>query len=259
MGKSHTSYKFNETKDKRYKIYCGTCENETNHIVLQSVERYGYEEVYYHDNDPNKPETIKWEDRYQIVQCQGCDTISFRHLNWFSEYQEYWGPDDFNDGTTTLQYPKRDKNTIPVKNYYNVPTSIRRLYRESVDCLNNDSTTLCAAGLRSIVEGICADQGVLEGPVEETKSDGTVVTKRKKDLRARISGLNEKGILTKKNSEILNEHRYLGNEAAHELSRPSIEELKLAIEIIEHTLEALYEIPEKATDLNIKRAKRNKT
>jgi len=40
-----------------------------NHIILQSVERERYKEVYYHDNDPNKPETIDWKDDYQIVPC----------------------------------------------------------------------------------------------------------------------------------------------------------------------------------------------
>lgn len=74
----------------------------------------------------------------------------------------------------------------------------------------------------------------------------------------KISGLSEKGILTKKNSEILHEHRYLGNEAVHELSQPSEEEVKLAIEIIEHTLESLYEISEKAEELRMRKSKRQK-
>ena len=38
-----------------------------------------------------------------------------------------------------------------------------------------------------------------------------------------------------------------------------IEELRIAIEIIEHTLETLYEILEKASDLKVRRFKRKNT
>jgi uncharacterized protein DUF4145 len=259
MGKITTSIKNNETLGDKYKIYCGNCNNDTNHLVLQSVDTSGSEVIFYVNNNPNMPETIDWADHYQIIQCQGCENITFRHLNWFSEYQEYYGPNDYNDGTTVRIYPKKDKNTLSLNDYYNVPNSIRRLYRETIDCFNNEALTLCAAGLRSIVEGICLDQGIKNGPVEITKPDGSTIIKRKSDLRGKIKGLYEKGILTSKNSEILNEHRFLGNEAVHELSQPSVEELSLAIEIVEHTLDDLYEIPEKAEELVKKRVKRKKT
>ena len=52
-------------------------------------------------------------------------------------------------------------------------------------------------------------------------------------------------------------HRYLGNEAVHEFAMPSRDELKLAIEIIEHVLDQLYVIPEKALELRKKAAARN--
>ena len=65
----------------------------------------------------------------------------------------------------------------------------------------------------------------------------------------RIAGLQEKGILTQNNAQTLHEHRCMGNAAVHELARPSVDELRLAIEIIEHILEQLYEIPEKAIEL----------
>jgi len=45
----------------------------------------------------------------------------------------------------------------------------------------------------------------------------------------------------------------------HELSQPSPDELALAIEIIEHIIDALYKIPEKALLLKHKKASRQKT
>ncbi len=50
----------------------------------------------------------------------------------------------------------------------------------------------------------------------------------------------------------------MGNSAVHELSRPAEEDLRLAIEIIEHVLDSLYEIPEKADVLRANRAKKRK-
>ena len=66
----------------------------------------------------------------------------------------------------------------------------------------------------------------------------------------------EKGILTKRNADILHEHRFLGNEALHELTQPSKDELALAIQIIEHILEHIYELLDKAAELHAQTERR---
>jgi hypothetical protein len=108
---------------------------------------------------------------------------------------------------------------------------------------------MCAAGLRAIVEGICVEAGVKDGPVVVNATGGGTKIVRKKNLEGKISGLNEKGIIAKNYCEILHEHRYMGNEAVHELAMPSREELQLAISIVEHTLDSVFEIPLKASTL----------
>lgn len=85
--------------------------------------------------------------------------------------------------------------------------------------------------------------------MERTNADGQTSSKREKNLEGQINGLHEKGLLTKIGSETLHAHRFLGNEALHELSRPSARELKLAISIIEQTLEQIYEVPQQALAL----------
>ncbi len=60
-------------------------------------------------------------------------------------------------------------------------------------------------------------------------------------------------------SDILHQFRYMGNEALHELATPSQEELKLAIQIVEHILESIFEIPNKALILQKKRSKKRKS
>ena len=247
MGKVEESYEENKTKNKKFKVPCIKCNGKTSHKVIQSLDYSAQEWV-------DKESTVDWVDNYQIIKCQGCESISFRHRSWFSEYDDY----DC-DGSTVWLYPKRSERTLPFKDFRNVPTKIRRIYGETIECFNNEYFTLCAAGLRAIVEGICAEQGIKNGLVEEEQKDGSKKIVRRKNLRGKISGLYEKRILTKNNSEILHEHRFLGNEAVHELSQPSIDELNLAIEIIEHTIDSLYEIPKKAIELQKIKAKRKKT
>lgn len=255
MGKVTEKIDSNKSKDQKHKVYCIQCKRETNHLVLQSIDCDRSEEV---GQTEGHSETIDWSSIYQIIQCQGCDTISFRHVSWFSEAVQQIGPNEWDDGTSTWLYPKRSDKTKAIKDYYNVPTTLRRIYRETVDCFNNEALTLCAAGLRAIIEGICADQNIQDGPVTRTKPDGTTETKRRDNLEGKIAGLGEKAILTPKNAASLHEHRFLGNEAVHELNQPSPAEIILALDIIEHTLDALYELPDKAAELQRIRAKRRK-
>ncbi len=239
----------NKTKGEISNCHCSTCNRPTRHLVLQSVDQMWSKQVVRHD----PYSCVDGSEHYQIVQCQGCYTISFRHLSWLSEAR-----DVDCDGTTERLYPKRSDNRRLARGFRNLPPTLECVYRETVNCYNSKSYTLCAAGLRAIVEGLCAEQGVKDGPVEVVKKGGTKQTKRKRDLEGKISGLCEKGILTKENTDLLHEHRYLGNEAVHELAQPSPTELILAIEILEHTLEALYEIPEKAEDLRQKKQRRQR-
>ena len=239
----------NKSKGLIIDIRCMECNRLTKHCVMTSLDREGFES--------NREEgwCIDWRSNYQIVQCLGCETVSFRHVSWFSEDEI---PEAGEDGITVRLYPKRDANSIVQKNFHNIPTILRRIYGEVIECHNNGCLTLCAAGLRGIVEGICVDQAITDGPLVVKKKGGKTETIRCDNLEAKIFGLCERGILTRPSAEALHGHRFLGNAAMHELMRPSMDELKLAIEIVEHTLEELYEMPEKALELR-RKVQRKKT
>ena len=117
------------------------------------------------------------------------------------------------------------------------------IYRETVNAYNAGMHILCTAGLRSLVEGICADQGVKDGPLPLIrKQDGSKSSLRRSNkLEGMIYGMLEKGFLTKVQAESLHEHRFMGNDALHKLDTPSALALRLSIEMIEHILETLYE------------------
>lgn len=247
MAKTKETFTENKTKDNVVNVLCVECNRTTKHRVAASLDKDG---THY---EQREGWSVEWVDNYQVVQCQGCETVTFRHLHWFSE--DYY-PEYDEDGTTERLYPKRDANSLKAEALLNVPTTLRRIYGEVIDCFNNDALTLCAAGLRAMVEGLCADRGITDGPVICSAKGGGTQEVRKDNLEGKISGLYEKGLLTQSSAQTLHEHRYLGNDAVHELARPSQGELKLAIEIIEHTLEQLYEIPQKALDLKRSMAKR---
>jgi hypothetical protein len=237
----------NKAVDKELKVICLTCKNSNKHRVLSSVDIKGKESMgdgdWYH-----------WDTSYQIIECQGCGDISFR--------KEHSNSEDFDteDGyaITELIFPKRSKNTWNSKDFFNIPYTLRRIYRETIDSYNNDNPTLCAAGVRALVEGLCKENDVTDGEVEITKEDGTIIKKRLENLQGKINGLFEKGKLTKENAETLHEHRFLGNNAIHDLSAPTQEELSLAIEIVEHVFDTLYEIPEKASRLKYERLRKER-
>lgn len=218
------------------KSFCANCNRPTNQKILKQEEFNYYEE-----------DTTWWENnRYQIIQCGGCDEISFRKVYLNAQMKQLLDDDDC---SSQELYPKRGPNSVPIKNFPNIPLKIRGLYRETVDAYNNEQLILCTAGIRALIEGICLDKKILGINVVNKKGK----TNLKTSLEGKIDGLAESGFLTKDNASSLHELRFLGNEALHELSRPSIAELKLVIEIIELTLDNIYELQHKA--MRLKHAK----
>lgn len=242
MGKTE----LNKSVGDILQVICLTCKNRNRHKVMASIDQDGKEALGYDD-------WIFWKSKYQIIECQGCGTISFR-----IEHSNSEDIDEFGHSVTELIYPKRTTETWNVKVFFNVPHNLDRIYNETIDCYNNENLTLCGAGVRALVEGLCNENRIVDGEIESTKRDGSKVKKRADNLQGRINGLAEKGKLTKENVEILHEHRFLGNTAIHDLSAPTKEELSLAITIIEHVFDNIYEIPEIATQLKNKRLKKFK-
>ena len=169
---------------------------------------------------------------WEIIQCVGCELASFRELLSTSEE---WEP-------TETRYPEADKDRLAVKSFRQAPDNIKRIYNESIRSFNIGNFILCAVGLRAVIEGICKD-------TMRNCEDA------KKNLKEKIDALHEQGILSKKHAEILHEFRFIGNEAVHELSAPPKDDLKAAIEIVEHTLEYLYGLPEKGDRLLARKQK----
>lgn len=227
------------------KSICSRCNRVTNQKVLVEKE-FQQEDII----------GSWWEaHKYQIIQCRGCDLISFRKLYCDPQIEinaEHLGIPSEEAWSQDL-YPKRTLNTLQIKNLLNTPLNIKKIYRETIDAFNYEQKILCSAGLRAIVEGICNDKKIKKGEI--TTKEGT--KRLSSALDGKIEGLSSMGFLTSSNAKILHDLRFLGNEAIHSLEAPSIEELKLAIHIIEHTIENIYELHHKAEKLRDAKTKRS--
>lgn len=207
------------------KIYCNTCRVETHHELKTVHARY---DERVHSKDKEDEYTgfgEEWEYRFWF--CRGCDTATLeeaytntgmldhkaRHNVWKSAF-----------------HPKRERRDWSSKHFRQLDAKLASIYREVIESFNADLRTLCAVGLRALLEGICADKGIAG-----------------KSLSQKIDGLESH--LPSNIVEGLHSFRFMGNEAAHELQAPMRADLLLAIEIMEDLLNFLYELDYKARGL----------
>ncbi len=222
------------------KSYCIICDRLQNQIVLKSIIK---------EYQGTEQEGGWWDKSgFQIIKCGGCDEISFRKL--YNDVAMQGNSKD--DETIQELYPQRGSHSRPIKVFRGVPIEITKIYRETIDAFNSNLKLLCSVGVRAIVEAICLDKKIVNGEVKSP--NGEVLISKKLD--GKISGMATKGFLTSDNAETLHEIRFIGNEAIHELTQPSLEELRLAIDIVELVIENIYIVKRKALHLQQRRENR---
>jgi hypothetical protein len=182
----------------------------TNHEIIRSV-------VVRRDFDFMD----HWE-YFQIVKCRGCDDISFRY-NWVST-DDCIIEDQHTEFIDHVRlYPPRLAGRAPLDKAYQLPPRIYSIYSETHAALCSQQPVLAGIGMRAIVEAVCADQEAKEW-----------------NLKLKIESLVEKDVLTRRGAEILHGIRTMGNEAAHEMQPNTEEELRTALDVVEHLLNGVY-------------------
>lgn len=230
--------------DNKVKCFCNECRKIMNHTVIKSVKK-----LWKDDTDEY---AVNGYDDYQIIKCSGCDTYTFRIDGYFSEYAEPF-PGGSN-GTYEKLYPESIRRKA--KEFQKLPYNLQSVYEEAVKSFNNNQYILCAVGIRSILDGVCIDQKIDKGSVEYKNEKNEMKTRLSDSLDGKINGLNEKGIISKSQTQALHELRFMGNKAVHELEEPQHADLQTAFDIIEHILMDIYDLPIKSDEL---KKKRNKT
>lgn len=216
-------------------VYCAQCEAKTNHLVLSEVN---YEEHF--DDFPQGYEVIIWED-YQVIQCQGCQSLSFRKVHRDTESEEL---DPAGNAISFAEqidlYPPRLEGRKQLRKAINLPHNVYKIYNETRKALSNDLSVLAGIGVRALLETVCKEQS----------ANGN-------NLAKKIDDLVNQGVLTENGAEFLHSLRLMGNASAHEVKPHDDQVLETAFDVIEHLLNTVYLIPERAASSNLPKRTRS--
>jgi hypothetical protein len=184
------------TANKTVEAKCKKCGRETQHDVLKSKEVRG-----------STPSVDWYSIDYQIVRCKGCENVCFRESLRHSEDTD----EDGQPIESVTIHPDPEERE-PQFDKWALPELVGGLYAETLTCFNASAMTLAAAGLRSVVEATCKEQGCTGS-----------------NLKAKIDDLVTRGVFLQRDSDYLHQHRFLGNEAVHDMEEPPKEEFEIAL------------------------------
>ena len=205
------------TEEKKTQVYhsCASCGRDTWHSVLQRHVESEYE--------------YRMDTIYQIVQCCGCHTVSFRKV--VRDYESAY-PIDENEWDVPEDiscFPSILKGHREPEDVWNLPDTVREIYTQSIQAIKDSSNILAGIGLRATIEAICNDRSITGRTLEK-----------------RIDSLAKGGLISQKDTERLHAIRFLGNDAAHEIKKVDARNLLIALRIIEHLLVNIYILDEEA-------------
>ena len=83
MGDITKEFSLEKVSTKTYKFICKECSKETSHIIASAFTERGSE-------DCGSGHSVDWNSTSQIIQCQGCESVSFRIVSTNSEDYEYY-------------------------------------------------------------------------------------------------------------------------------------------------------------------------
>lgn len=199
---------------KKIRSHCRYCGHETNHSVLS-------------EHNESSREEYSFDRAYQIVECLGCDSKSFRDVFEEVEHAYQIAEGEWEVPTTVDVYPRFIKGHRSLNGDYYIPSLVRRIYQEVLLAFQEDALILAGLGLRGTVEAVCNDLEVSS-----------------RNLEVRISKLATAGYISRKDAERLHGIRFMGNDAAHDIKRPKTEQLNVALRIVEHLLSSVYILEE---------------
>lgn len=196
--------------NKKIISHCINCGQNTNHTILS-------------EHTESSREEYSFDRAYQITECLGCDTKSFRDVYEAIEEAYQISEDEWEVPTTIDVYPKFIKGHRALSGEYSIPGLVGIIYKEVLLAFQEDALILAGLGLRSTVEAVCNDLEV-----------------KGRNLESRISKLATAGFISRKDAERLHGIRFMGNDAAHEVKKPKTEQLSVALKIVEHLLSTVY-------------------
>lgn len=195
------------------KILCIECKTLIKHELLVEVSKV--------DSDDDN-------SYYRILKCINCDSITYQTKR-FCDYDVYQiGEED--DGTPIYKvdatyniFPIRDEETAFSKEFEEIlPSQIYQTYEEVVYALNNSMPLLTGLGLRTLLEQIVKYFGKFD------------------DLGVILNQFEQEGSISTKKRALLDDIRYLGNDAAHRADSKSRKDLIFHLKVLENLIQQLF-------------------
>lgn len=199
------------------KCLCLECKIETKHEMLINIRKH----IIY------KHEYLRFYVFYQIIKCINCGDLSFRNQKLNPDditcIENIYGEKQIEAPSQINIYPSRDVETAFSKEFEKIlPEEIYLTYEEVIIALNNKMPLLTALGLRTLLEQIIKYFG---------KSD---------ELGVILNQFEEEGFISTKQRGVLDNIRYLGNDAAHRADSISGKDLILHLKVLENLIQQLF-------------------
>ena len=188
--------------------HCNDCGRETKHFVVATRKQPGSE--LYQDNPYDEGVEISWCATYKLLECCGCETVSVQRTYWFSE----WNPGDLK----VEYFPPRVSRHVPSW-VEQLPEDMRSLLQEIYAALQADSRRLALMGARAVVDIVIQQKiGDVGG------------------FAQKLARLEQDGILSSRNRQVLEAALDAGNAAAHRGYLATPEEVNHVMDIVENLL-----------------------
>jgi hypothetical protein len=202
------------TKQRIVDAPCVSCHRDTKHSILHTLtvereeaDRDGYISSYT-------------SDRYDTLQCRGCESVSLR-------YQLLAGERCFE----TTYYPPPADRALPSWHHH-LPNDLQGLLKEIYGALHADSRRLALMGVRTAIDMAllekAGDVGSFEDKVKKLENDGFVTTRGREVLDAALEA---------------------GHAGIHRGVLLDHEHLISVIDIVEGLLQAVYVLGTQAAEL----------
>ncbi len=118
MAVNDIEYEENKCKGNIVKAICEECSSETQQTVVSSYDGFCQDVIEEYNIN------IDHASSFQIIQCRGCKTVSFRMTAWNSDDC----PSD--QGELVRLYPHRSSLTRALKRFEMLPCVLRKIYEQ---------------------------------------------------------------------------------------------------------------------------------
>lgn len=211
--------------DKIERFFCNVCKGKTKHFIRGEYNKHDDDEVFW------------YKQRMLIVECCGCENLELVKLTLFSEDVEYF---DHPHTREPDSEGKWDEVIYPPVTYRNPPlwfddlpdNTLREISAEIYKSLQTGSYYLATFGSRTLIDRL----------IILTVGD-------KGNFPKGLQALQDDGMLSRHEREILNPVIDAGNAAAHRGWAPTKEQLAIILDTVEGLIHRLLVLPKMAEEL----------